>query len=120
LNISTLNSLRAMADHACDLLHDDKVSIPKFGELLNEAWELKRRLSSRISDDQISYWYRRGIESGAYGGKLCGAGGGGFLLFCAPREKHSAMKAALSELKSIDVAYDRLGTRVLFPGYTER
>jgi D-glycero-alpha-D-manno-heptose-7-phosphate kinase len=120
LNTSTLDSLRDMADHACDLLHNDKMSIQKFGKLLNEAWELKRRLSSRISDDQISNWYRRGIDAGAYGGKLCGAGGGGFLLFCAPREKHSAIKAALSDLNNIDVAYDRLGTRVLFPGYTER
>jgi D-glycero-alpha-D-manno-heptose-7-phosphate kinase len=119
LNISTLDSLRCMADDACDLLHGDKVSVQKFGELLNEAWELKRRLSSRISDDQISHWYQRGVKAGAYGGKLCGAGGGGFLLFCAPKEKHSAMKAALSDLKSIDVAYDRLGTRVLFPGYAE-
>ena len=119
LNISTLDSLRSMADQASDLLHNDKMSIRQFGELLNEAWELKQRLSSRISDDQISVWYRRGIEAGAHGGKLCGAGGGGFLLFCAPQQKHSAIRAALSDLKSIDLAYDPLGTRVLFPGYIE-
>ena len=119
MNISTLDSLRDMADQASDLLHNNKMSIQQFGELLNEAWELKQRLSPRISDDKISLWYRRGIEAGAYGGKLCGAGGGGFLLFCAPQQKHSAIKAALSDLKSIDLAYDPLGTRVLFPGYIE-
>lgn len=119
-NVDSLDSLRSMADHASDLLHNDKMSIRQFGELLNEAWGIKQQLSSRISDDKISYWYRRGIEAGAYGGKLCGAGGGGFLLFCAPQEKHLAIKAALSDLKTIDVAYDPLGTRVLFPGYIER
>ena len=62
LNIGDLNSLRDMADHASDLLHKDNLSIQKFGELLDEAWRLKQRLSSRISDDQISYWYRRGIR----------------------------------------------------------
>src|SRR5262249_41655501 len=116
-NISLLDEMRDIADRAIDLLHRPDLSIHDFGKLLHESWLLKDRLSDRISDDRVGDWYRRGIAAGAYGGKLCGAGGGGFLLFCAPPQRHSAIKAALVELRSIEAAYDPLGTRVLFPGY---
>ena len=119
-NIGSRNAICDMADQACELLHEPDLSVPRFGRLLHEAWQLKQRLSPHIAEDRISRWYRRGIEAGAHGGKLCGAGGGGFLLFCAPPERHPAIVAALPELRPIEIAYDRLGTRLLFPDYFER
>jgi D-glycero-alpha-D-manno-heptose-7-phosphate kinase len=116
-NAGQLDLMRDIADRACELLHEPDISVSLFGELLHEAWTLKQRLSPRIAEERITAWYRRGLEAGAYGGKLCGAGGGGFLLFCAPPERHDAIKAALPELQTVDFAYDPLGTRVLFPGY---
>jgi D-glycero-alpha-D-manno-heptose-7-phosphate kinase len=116
-NVGLLDAMRDMADQACELLDEQELSVSNFGELLHEAWQLKQSLSRHIAVDRISRWYRRGIEAGAHGGKLCGAGGGGFLLFCAPPERHPAIVAALSELKPVDLAYDPLGTRLLFPGY---
>ncbi len=119
-NIEALDAMREIADHACELLHKPDLSVRRFGGLLHEAWSLKQRLSPRIAEKQIATWYRRGIEAGAHGGKLCGAGGGGFLLLCAPPERHAAIKAALPELKCLEIGYDPLGTRLLFPGYSER
>jgi D-glycero-alpha-D-manno-heptose-7-phosphate kinase len=120
VNIASLDAMRDMADHASDLLHKPELSVSGFGGLLDEAWQLKQRLSPQIADDRIARWYRRGIEAGAYGGKLCGAGGGGFLLFCAAPSRHSAIIAALPELKPVAIGYDPLGTRLLVPGYFER
>ena len=119
-NVGALDAMRDFADRSCELLHERDLSISQFGKLLHEAWLLKQRLSPRIAENQIVSWYSRGLEAGAYGGKLCGAGGGGFLLFCAPSERHAMIRAALPELKSIEIGYDPLGTRLLFPGYFER
>jgi D-glycero-alpha-D-manno-heptose-7-phosphate kinase len=116
-NMRLLDATREIADRACELLHEPVLSIPLFGELLHEAWTVKQHLSPRIAEDRISTWYRRGLEAGAHGGKLCGAGGGGFLLFCAPPERHAAVKASLPELQPVEFSYDPLGTRILFPGY---
>lgn len=120
LNIGSLDAMRDTAERACEMLHERDLSVAAFGELMDEAWTLKQRLSPRIAEDQIGTWYRRGVEAGAHGGKLCGAGGGGFLLFCAPPERHGEIKAALSDLRSIDIGYDSLGTRLLFTGYSDR
>ncbi len=119
-NVGSLDAIRKISEDACELLHETELSLERFGALLHEAWLLKQRLSPRIAESQIMAWYRRGIEAGAFGGKLCGAGGGGFLLFCAPVERHAAIKAALPELKTIEIGYDPLGTRLLFPGYFDR
>lgn len=116
-NMGLLDEMRSIADEAVALLGHPTLSVRTFGELLHASWLLKDRLSSRISNDRLRTWYEKAIAAGAHGGKLCGAGGGGFLLFCAPPERHAAIKAALGELRSVEVAYDPLGTRVLFPGY---
>ena len=65
------------------------------GEILDQAWHLKRGLASKITNSQIDTWYAAGRDAGAYGGKLCGAGAGGFLMFLAPPDRHDALRAAL-------------------------
>jgi D-glycero-alpha-D-manno-heptose-7-phosphate kinase len=86
-----------------------------FGGILDEGWQLKRGLASTITSRQIDHWYCKAIDAGALGGKLCGAGGGGFLLFIAEPERQEAVRQALSDLKEIPVQYEAQGSRVLMP-----
>lgn len=85
-----------------------------FGELMHEHWEHKKRRSGGMSNPQIDEWYELGRASGALGGKLVGAGGGGFLLFFAeePRKLRAAMKKA--GLEEVRFRFDFEGTKVLF------
>lgn len=84
----------------------------KCGTLLHEGWLKKRRLSSKISDSRIDNFYEKGCAAGAAGGKLLGAGGGGFLAFLAPPDRHAALREALSELRHIPVRFETSGTTV--------
>ena len=85
-----------------------------FGELMHEQWEQKRRRSATMSNPQIDEWYELGRKSGAIGGKLVGAGGGGFLLFYA--EQHRPVRAAMAKagLEEVRFRFDFEGTKVLF------
>lgn len=110
-----IDYLKAMRDHALELrqmIHSD-FDIKAFAGLLNESWHLKQKLANGITNDRIDDWYRRGMEAGALGGKLCGAGGGGFLLFIVEPEKQKVVRQALSELIEIHVGYESQGSRVL-------
>ncbi|MFN9212930.1 MAG: GHMP kinase [Betaproteobacteria bacterium] len=84
------------------------------GEILHENWELKKTLAGGISSAEIDGWYARARAAGAVGGKLLGAGGGGFLLFDAPPERHEAIAHALPELRSVRVRFERFGSQVIF------
>jgi D-glycero-alpha-D-manno-heptose-7-phosphate kinase len=85
-----------------------------FGELLHEGWVLKRSLTTGISNGAIDEWYARGRKAGALGGKLLGAGAGGFLMFSAPPERHAAITQALSELRRVDFGFEPQGSRIIF------
>ncbi|HZO52997.1 MAG TPA: hypothetical protein VFB63_09780 [Bryobacteraceae bacterium] len=86
-----------------------------FGRALDHGWHIKRRLASAISTTRIDDWYARALEAGAWGGKLCGAGGGGFFLFAVPPARQQAVRAALAELKELSVHAEPQGSRVLMP-----
>ena len=85
------------------------------GRILDEGWQLKRGLASTITNDAIDAWYGRAPEAGAIGGKLCGAGGGGFLLFVVAPERQEAVRQALDDLIEVPVGYEVHGSRVLLP-----
>jgi len=85
-----------------------------FGKLLHEAWQMKRTLSSKITNSAIDEVYDLGLKAGAVGGKLLGAGGGGFILFYVPPEKQSAVKARLNKLLHIKFDFEGRGTNVIF------
>ncbi len=111
-------ALRAMRDLAYDLrktLEEDK-PISRFGELLHEGWEIKKTVAKGVSLPQIDDWYSRARDAGAWGGKILGAGGGGFLLLLAPADKRDKIKKELSELRPIDVGMDSWGSKVIFVG----
>jgi D-glycero-alpha-D-manno-heptose-7-phosphate kinase len=89
-------------------------TLENFGDLLDENWRLKSQLTSGITDPQIDAWYASGMAHGALGGKLLGAGNGGFMMFYAPKERHPHITAALSELEPVKFRFDRAGAQIVF------
>jgi D-glycero-alpha-D-manno-heptose-7-phosphate kinase len=91
-----------------------KNNLDVFGEILHENWYLKKSLMKEISTTEIDEWYLTGLAAGATGGKILGAGSGGFLMFTAPFDKHAQIKNALSGLRPIDIGFEPLGSRIIF------
>jgi D-glycero-alpha-D-manno-heptose-7-phosphate kinase len=85
------------------------------GRHLDQGWRLKRTLASTVSNPRIDHWYETAVAAGALGGKLCGAGGGGFLLFAVPPDRRDAVRRALNELREIPLGYEPQGSRLLIP-----
>ena len=85
-----------------------------FGEIIHENWMLKRSLTTDVSTREIDEWYARARKAGAVGGKLLGAGSGGFLMFYAPRERHDAIARALSELNRMEFVFEPQGSKIIF------
>jgi D-glycero-alpha-D-manno-heptose-7-phosphate kinase len=85
-----------------------------FGEILDENWQLKKSISDNISTSTIDQWYERAKRAGATGGKILGAGAGGFLMLYAPKEKHPAIIKELQELREIPMGFDMFGSRIIF------
>jgi D-glycero-alpha-D-manno-heptose-7-phosphate kinase len=91
----------------------DKNRLDAFGAILDEGWRLKSRVASDITNDVIESNYRRAREAGAEGGKILGAGGGGFLLLYAKREKQGQVREALAHLREMPFAMSTEGSRIL-------
>jgi D-glycero-alpha-D-manno-heptose-7-phosphate kinase len=109
----TLRELASLAHQMKNRL-EQGTSISKIGELLNEGWLLKKSLASGIADSQIDQWYETALKAGAWGGKLLGAGGGGFLLLlCDPAQK-TRIASELKELRPIDIEFDSFGSKIIF------
>ncbi len=84
------------------------------GTILDENWRLKVQMADGISDPQIDSWYRMAMSNGAYGGKLLGAGNGGFMMFIAPPERHGDVAAALADLDQVPFMFDRTGAQIVY------
>jgi D-glycero-alpha-D-manno-heptose-7-phosphate kinase len=108
-----LHEMRRLVDDATELL-TSKTPIADFGSLLHESWELKRRLSDKIAPPFVNDIYQRAMEAGALGGKLLGAGGGGFMLFFVRPKHHSRVLQALSDLLLVPVQLDWSGSQLIF------
>jgi D-glycero-alpha-D-manno-heptose-7-phosphate kinase len=89
-------------------------SLEEFGGLLDENWQLKTSLTPGISNEQVVRWYRLAREAGAWGGKLLGAGEGGFLLVQAPPHRHEAVKRALADIRHVPLGFERSGSKIIF------
>ena len=113
-----IEHLEAMREHAFQLqtVLRNGVDTVEFGRLLDASWQLKRQLATTITNDHIDQIYRQAMEAGASGGKLCGAGGGGFLLFIVQEEHQADVREALSDLFEISVRSEPVGSVVLMPG----
>ena len=89
-------------------------NVDAFGEILQLPVLVKKSLTDGISSQEIDDWYATARDAGATGGKVLGAGTGGFLLLFAPREKHDAIKQALPNLRPVDFAFERTGSQIIF------
>lgn len=90
--------------------------IDNFGELLHENWVLKAKMAEGITTPQIDTWYKKARKAGAIGGKVLGAGGGGFLLFYAPPQKHANIIRALPKLLPLAFRFEPQGSKIIFVG----
>lgn len=107
--------LKRMVDLCYDLRDSLQANnIDAFGELLHESWVLKKSLSDGISSSTIDEWYAIARRQGALGGKILGAGGGGFLLLTAPPERHQAICHALPQMKPMPIQFERNGSQIIF------
>lgn len=107
--------MRRMVQLAFDLKKElESGHFHNFGAILDENWKLKAQLAEGISDPQIDAWYKRGIAAGASGGKLLGAGNGGFMMFFAPSDRHAFIREALNELRPVQFNFDRNGAQIIF------
>lgn len=113
LNCTNLDHMKSLVDEAYDILINPIRNMNEFGELLNKTWELKKTLSSEITNSEIDSIYNKAIQAGAIGGKLLGAGGGGFMAFyCEPHFQNSVI-LALKDYLHIPFNFDFDGSKII-------
>jgi D-glycero-alpha-D-manno-heptose-7-phosphate kinase len=108
-----LHRMRAMVDEAVKILHSANTPIEQFGELLHDSWMLKKELSAKVSTAEVDRLYAAARAAGAIGGKLLGAGGGGFLLLFVKPELQARVKERLKHLVHVPFGFDEAGSRVV-------
>jgi D-glycero-alpha-D-manno-heptose-7-phosphate kinase len=108
----TVKRITRLAYDLRDELHRNNAEA--LGEILHESWMLKKSITQGISTVEIDGWYQSARSAGAAGGKILGAGAGGFLMLYAPQESHEAIKAALPMLRHIRMGFEPLGSRIIF------
>jgi D-glycero-alpha-D-manno-heptose-7-phosphate kinase len=113
-NLKELHAMKEMVDEAISILDASVERLDDFGRLLHEAWQLKKTLSAKISNGQIDHIYNTALRAGALGGKVCGAGGGGFILLFVPPEKIERVKEALNDFLLVPFRFENLGSHVIF------
>jgi D-glycero-alpha-D-manno-heptose-7-phosphate kinase len=110
--VAELTAMHQMVDQGIDILRSD-APISEFGELLHEAWMMKRKLSDRVSSQQIDDIYDTARRAGAIGGKVLGAGGGGFLVFFVPPDQQGCVRHALEGLVHVPFKFETAGSRIV-------
>lgn len=112
-NKNNLAYMKELVDKALSILVSPARDLCDFGKLLNETWELKKKLSNKIANPEINKMYNDAMEAGAVGGKLLGAGGGGFLMFFVKPENQRNVKKALSNYLNIPFKFDFDGSKII-------
>jgi D-glycero-alpha-D-manno-heptose-7-phosphate kinase len=108
-----LHRMAEMVEEGAAILHEGR-PLAEFGHLLNEGWRLKRALANGISNPEVEHMYEEAVRGGAYGGKLTGAGGGGFLLLFAPPEAHEPIRERLRNLIYVPLRIEFSGSHIIF------
>ena len=108
-----LKEMLSLVDEAEKVLTDSARDLDDFGQLLDHTWKLKRKTGSAVSTNSIDALYAKGIEAGALGGKLLGAGGGGFLVFYVQPDRQDSVRWAMRDLMHIPFEFEDGGTRVI-------
>lgn len=108
-----LETIHQLVDEAESIVASPNRSLDEFGRLMHQSWQIKRSLTQKISNANIDEIYEAGISAGALGGKLLGAGGGGFMLFYVPREKRQAVRERLKKLLCVPFGFSDRGSHVV-------
>ncbi len=109
-----LRGLKSLVPEVRDCLEKEGRDLDDFGRILNKGWELKKKLAHGISNDTIDTYYRKALDAGAIGGKILGAGGGGFLLlYCRP-DLQGRVRSALKCLRYMPVLFEQEGSKVIY------
>jgi D-glycero-alpha-D-manno-heptose-7-phosphate kinase len=109
-----LTMMKEICDEGLKRLTDSKQSLDKFGELLNDQWKIKRDLTDKITNKEIDSIYKAGMDAGALGGKLLGAGGGGFMLFYVPKYKQENVKLVLKKKLVVPIRFEYTGSKIIY------
>ena len=111
--LRSMHRIKEIGVEIKDAIENDDVS--RFGKLLDEHWRAKKEISSKMSNPKIDAWYEKAMNNGAIGGKIMGAGGGGFLLFCVENGKRKHLRSVLEAegLRYMDFQFDWEGSKVL-------
>ena len=111
--VNQLKEMIALVDEAEKVLVDKQSDLDEFGRLLDHTWRIKRKTGNTVSTNSIDELYDKGLKAGALGGKLLGAGGGGFLVFYVEPDKQEKVKKAMEDLLYIPFEFEDGGTRVI-------
>jgi len=111
--VNELQKMFKLVDEAEKILTNKETNLDEFGKLLDQTWKLKRQTNSNVSNDIIDDLYTRGIKAGALGGKLLGAGGGGFLLFYVQPTFQDEVKNAMKDLLYVPFKFENTGTNII-------
>ena len=120
--MSSLNSNSRNQALIRNIVNNSRIALKSFkknrinlvGKLFHESWKIKRSLSKEITNKSINLNYNKAIKAGAIGGKIAGAGGGGFLLFVTPREKQLKVKKSLNNLIYVPIKYESTGSTIIY------
>ena len=110
---TNLDKMKQYTGQAIDILNSE-ADIREFGALLNDTWTAKKALSEKVTDNRINELYHMGLKNGAVGGKLLGAGGGGFMLFFVKPEQKQRLLAALKEYIHVPFGFENSGSQVIY------
>jgi len=113
-NKDNLSRMKALVDKAYKIIISPNKSLSEFGELLNETWHLKKGLSGKVTMPEVDKIYETAIKNGAIGGKLCGAGRGGFMVFYVEQKKQSKLIDALKRYLHVPFNFDFDGSKIIF------
>jgi len=108
-----LNFMRSLVDKAVHILNSNK-NILEFGEILHESWEVKKQLSNKISNPNVDSLYKKALKHGALGGKLLGAGGGGFMLLFVKPENREKIARGLKDILEIKFKFENDGSQIIY------
>ncbi len=112
-NKDKLSQMRDLVNEAYSIITSPNKSLSEFGELLNETWHLKKKLSDKVTIPEVNEIYETAIKNGAIGGKLCGAGGGGFMIFYVEPDNQQIVRQALKQYLHVPFRFDFDGSKII-------